>query len=123
VHGSGRSVRALRGRASPRAPNAPDAGISDTGGGDTGDPNQPLIDAINAAAEQQRIYDEDLKAHTAALTEAAAQTKRQTDFGEAVLTTENFQLKRILAEAVGAGMGSNVTQRGFTPGYGGVAAY
>jgi hypothetical protein len=92
-----------------------------------GDPNQALIDAIAAAAEeQQRIWEEQKaaqEAHTAALTAVQGEIKRQTDFGQAVMTTENFQLKKMIGDLVGSGLGASVTQKSFTPGYGQIASY
>jgi hypothetical protein len=112
----GRQRAALARGVSPASPDV-------TGAGDTGDPNQALIDAINAAAEQQRILDEAMKAHTDALTAVQGELKRQTDFGQAVMTTENFQLKKMIADVVGSGLGGSVNQKGFMPGYGSVASY
>jgi murein DD-endopeptidase MepM/ murein hydrolase activator NlpD len=101
-------------------PQAPD-----TGGvtGDTGDPNQGLIDAINAQIEQERINTEAMKAHTDALNAVQAEVKRQTDFAAAVSTTEAFQIKKMLTDVVAGGMGALVAQRSGTPGSGGVAQY
>jgi membrane carboxypeptidase/penicillin-binding protein len=49
--------------------------------------------------------------------------KRQTDFAQAVSTTEAFQIKKMLTDVVAGGMGALVAQRSGTPGSGGVAQY
>jgi TP901 family phage tail tape measure protein len=96
----------------------------DTGaGGDGGDPNQALIDALAATAEQQRKTEEAVRAQTEAIAASAAELKRQTDFGQSVVATENFVLKKSVAELVGSGLGASLVQRGFMPGYGQVGSY
>jgi TP901 family phage tail tape measure protein len=91
----------------------------DTGGGDTGgdDPNQPLIDAINAAAEIQTRLDDDVKAMKASI-------DAQTAFATSVANTSNFQLTKSLADLVsGRIVGYGVAGRAFTPGTGTDYAY
>jgi hypothetical protein len=88
-----------------------DPSSGDTGG-DTGDPNQPLIDAQNAAKEAADALAAELKAVRESL-------DAQTAFATSVSNTSNFQLNKYLADIVsGRIVGYGVAGRAFTPGTG-----
>jgi len=96
-----------------QAAMAPSASAS----GDEGDPNQPLIDALNASAEAQI-------AQAAAIAGLQSEVKRQTDFATSVASTSNFQLTKNLADLLsGQIVGYGVAGRSFTPGTGVEHAY
>jgi cell division septum initiation protein DivIVA len=94
---------------------APDTGTDTGGGGDTGP--DPVAAAAEAAAEADRQLKEALDALTKELAETRA-------FGERIQSTENFQLKKYLADVLGGQIvGYGVTGRSFTPGSGVEHAY
>jgi hypothetical protein len=106
---------------SPQAADPADAGDGD-------DPNQPLIDAINAAAEQAAEIAAAQAAaeaeHTAALKDVAGQMKRANDIRSAIQSTDNFQLTKYVADLLGGFVvGRGVVGRSFTPGTGVEHAY
>jgi prephenate dehydratase len=65
---------------------------------------------MDANTHQQDQVDA-LKAHADALKQVGDELKRQTDFAQAVSTTEAFQIKKMLTDTVAGGMGALVAQR------------
>jgi hypothetical protein len=83
------------------------AGGSSTGTAD--DPNQPLIDALNAAAAAAQALKDQLDGVKASI-------DAQTAFATSVSNTSNFQLTKGLADLIsGHIVGYGVAGRAFTP--------
>jgi TP901 family phage tail tape measure protein len=105
-------------------PIAPTKGVARDGGsggsssgGDTGDPNQPLIDAQNAAAAAAQALADQLAGVKASI-------DAQTAFASGVSNTSNYQLTKTLADLIsGHIVGYGVAGRAFTPGTGVEVAY
>jgi hypothetical protein len=100
-------------------PIAPTKGVARDGGsggsssgGDTGDPNQPLIDALAAEAEAAKNLADQLAGVKASI-------DAQTQFATGVSNTSNYQLMKTLADLIsGHIVGYGVAGRAFTPGTG-----
>ena len=88
------------------------------------DPNQPLIDAINAAAQIQADNTAAIQAHTDAVNATQAELKRQTDTAVALNQTDSFTIKKYLADLLSGQIGGyGILPRSRTPGTGALAAY
>jgi len=95
------------------------ADVGGGGGGDGSDPNQALIDSNNALQAAIEAEKAAIEEHTTALNDVKSELKRQTDLATAVQATDNFQIKKYLADVIsGQVVGRGVTGRSFTPGTG-----
>jgi len=84
----------------------------------------PSADGAGGGSDAAAELAAAIAANTAALADLKAEMKRQTDFGERVQSTENFQLKKYLADVVSSQVvGYGVVGRSFTPGTGVEFAY
>jgi len=107
-----------------RTPTAGDAGLGGSGGGGdiTGggdDPNQPLIDAQNAAAEAAQKLADAIKEHSDLVAQSNAEMKRQTDFAASARDSSNYQAWKALADVLsGQIVGLGAAGRSYTPGTG-----
>jgi hypothetical protein len=91
------------------------AGAGDTGTGE--DPNQPLIDALNADAEAQ-------KAAAEALAAVKDELKRQNDFATAVTTVSLGQAWKAMADVIsGQIVGTGLNNRANTASAGSTVRY
>jgi hypothetical protein len=89
----------------------------DTGAtADAGDPNQPLIDAQNAAAEAAQAL-------KASVDELRGSMDQQAKFAESVAATSAATATRLLADVLSGEVGSRIGQRQLTPGAGVRARY
>jgi hypothetical protein len=92
--------------------------------GDTGDPNQALIDAINANTRPRKRRKRPRQLQKAALDAVQSELKANRDFATSVQATDNYQLKKFLADEIGGFVvGRGVTGRAFTAGTGVEHAY
>ncbi len=101
--------------------------VGGEGGGAEGDPNQALIDAINAKAEQDRqLAEEQRRAteeHTAALNALKDEQKRAVDLAATASTSGSYQAWKALADIMSGQLGQRVVSRGFTASTGVSVAY
>lgn len=107
-------------------PAAPDAAVTDVGsadtgadaGGDVGDPNQPLIDAINASVEAE-------KAHTEAVKSLKDEIDKQNQIASSTMGIGLREATRALADMISGQIGGygGVGGRALTAGAGTVVRY
>lgn len=102
-------------------------GVSgDIGGGGTGDdPNKPLIDAQNAAAEAAQQLADAMKEHQDAVDSLKAEIAAQTAFATSATATQNAQAWKALADIMSGQIGGygGAAGRSLTAGAGTVVRY
>lgn len=85
-------------------------GGTDSGGGGE-NPDQPLIDALDAS---RRATEE----HTAALNSVGSEMKRQTDLATSAMATDKAQLYKFVGDIMSGQIGRGIVGRSLTPGTG-----
>jgi hypothetical protein len=82
-----------------------------------------LEETITQADERRRQEEEARQSHTDALKAVADALNAQTKFAERVQATENFQMKKWIADVISGQVGATAQRRGLTPGSGSAWAY